>query len=1033
MIVEKPKKAPTREIKKITGAKKSKGQPSDENTKKRRASSVAADRQEIIAEAGAKKIPSKVSVAISEAAPSKAGARSKKPSKPKILKYKKNVTNPAITEDDIFEFDSYFNSYPADPVFDCCSTCSNKELTRACATSDEKLFEKILKSNRKISNLFQPWGVQHTMSAIHYALLNNNKNLMGKLLTEFEKCTVKMGSDPVNAIQSYDTGQNDANAYGVQLRRVAMSRGGREGNQAFIYDTTAIAGWDIGTFMRQDLIPFVLRDTRVSLNELKTIMVYLPTYTRDFVVEVQCAVLAGNQEKALAIINEAVKTEGYGFSKWHALALSAKKKAQVEDIRKVNTTKKVYCSKIVTPIHCACINPNTEILQHFLQVSMEYQCVDDKMRKLVHYAACSSSVENLKVLVKNFVDTRDHDVLKTSPLSYACMAGRVANVDFLCEEGRSIINAKNKEGYAAIHFAAQYGHLDCLKILVEKGKANINMSGPKQQLPMTLAAAYNRINVVEWLCENGGKVALKDKWGKHPLIYAIMNGNERIVSLLLKRGAPFDLPDKSRNFPLHYAAGYGQRNLIDLLIKAGAEPNVSNSWGINALTIGVLKGHFGFVKKMLDYPSVNVDCKDDNGKTLLMTSLNVMNEQSFDYVKLLVQEKKADLNLPDLKGDNALHYLCRVKLETLIKQDPLYIGGLAAHNSSNVNRSMFGQAHEAQVDTKIYKKCEKNALDLYTRFIKLFLDNGVNINATNELGKNALMMCLENKNVSALRVLLENAVNMDLYLKSKSDENIFHMFENLIDSHEFAPVIQQVFSMIEKDFDTHKDRIIAEGSDPNTNVLLVKMLNQVSHAGKAPLHCLVAKFTETHNGLLKTILDKVLKEKKGEKTGKMGEVQETALLAQQESDEDEEDEEESGQESGQESYEAGNTDAEDGTDAEGSGENASNADTKKDREAAEKNDEADMKQLLDSHLRAEAGGLLEERDLEDIKKTAAGKYEKIVENYFVILEKFRESGADYDLVMERPEAFKLAERNKINKNAMDTEDIRPEETYFNNE
>jgi hypothetical protein len=48
MIVEKPKKAPTKEIKKITGTKKSKGQPAEENTKKRRASSVAADRQEII-------------------------------------------------------------------------------------------------------------------------------------------------------------------------------------------------------------------------------------------------------------------------------------------------------------------------------------------------------------------------------------------------------------------------------------------------------------------------------------------------------------------------------------------------------------------------------------------------------------------------------------------------------------------------------------------------------------------------------------------------------------------------------------------------------------------------------------------------------------------------------------------------------------------------------------------------------------------------------------------------------------------------
>jgi len=119
----------------------------------------------------------------------------------------------------------------------------------------------------------------------------------------------------------------------------------------------------------------------------------------------------------------------------------------------------------------------------------------------------------------------------------------------------------------------------------------------------------------------------------------------------LARGAPYDLPDKSKNYPLHYAAGYGQRDMIDILIRAGSDPNVFNSWNINPITIGVLKGHFGFVTNMLKYPSVNVNCKDQNGKTLLMHSLNVFNKGSLEFMGLLVKENNADLNLEDLNGD----------------------------------------------------------------------------------------------------------------------------------------------------------------------------------------------------------------------------------------------------------------------------------------------------------------------------------------------------------------------------------------------
>jgi len=37
-------------------------------------------------------------------------------------------------------------------------------------------------------------------------------------------------------LKEVNTGSNDKYAYGVKTRKVALSRGGREGNNAFVYD-----------------------------------------------------------------------------------------------------------------------------------------------------------------------------------------------------------------------------------------------------------------------------------------------------------------------------------------------------------------------------------------------------------------------------------------------------------------------------------------------------------------------------------------------------------------------------------------------------------------------------------------------------------------------------------------------------------------------------------------------------------------------------------------------------------------------------
>lgn len=94
----------------------------------------------------------------------------------------------------------------------------------------------------------------------------------------------------------------------------------------------------------------------------------------------------------------------------------------------------------------------------------------------------------------------------------------------------------------------------------------------------------------------------------------------------------------------------------------------------------MLKSNMGCVKRLLSYPNVDVNCKDDQGKTLVCLSVCAgMNWDSYEQIRYLLEEKvcqysffrglmrvlqKADPNITDLGGNNALHYVCQLRKES---------------------------------------------------------------------------------------------------------------------------------------------------------------------------------------------------------------------------------------------------------------------------------------------------------------------------------------------------------------------------------
>lgn len=107
---------------------------------------------------------------------------------------------------------------------------------------------------------------------------------------------------------------------------------------------------------------------------------------------VQKAVVMGNLSLSKALMKYCVDSDGYNLNEFHYLALAAQSVEEIAHIKRMNVTKKSLSSfRDITPIHCAAINPNGDILKYMLEVCGDIFVNDGDMRKPIHYAACAAT------------------------------------------------------------------------------------------------------------------------------------------------------------------------------------------------------------------------------------------------------------------------------------------------------------------------------------------------------------------------------------------------------------------------------------------------------------------------------------------------------------------------------------------------------------------------------------------------------------------------------------------------------------------
>jgi ankyrin repeat protein len=407
----------------------------------------------------------------------------------------------------------------------------------------------------------------------------------------------------------------------------------------------------------------------------------------------------------------------------------------------------------------------------------------------------AEEVRRIRAMIKdspdliNAVDSQSG----STPLYVAATKGQLTVAEFLLANGANV-DAKAQNGWTPLLGAAVKGHRAIVERLLAY-KANIQAANLGGSTALHMAAENGFKNVVEVLLAHGADINAQTKSGDSPLMMASINGFNSVAALLLSRGA-------DPNAQGWYNAenwGNGQYKPG----RSGAGGAVQNHLG-TALHIAAQRGDLALTQILLTNKA-SVRATDDIGQTPLAAAAY---KGQLAEAELLLSHG-ADANAksadPEMQGWTPLHYGVLAQRKDIValllknKADPNARiesssgawGGwpkgatpllMACYNKSTDIVELLLEAHadpNLADDTGSTPICctlragDMSKASELPRILRLLLDHGANVNATDSLGRTSLMLAAQQRDKASLEVLL--SFKADVNARSKSGASALHL------------------------------------------------------------------------------------------------------------------------------------------------------------------------------------------------------------------------------------------------------------------
>ncbi|KLP14365.1 uncharacterized protein LW94_660 [Fusarium fujikuroi] len=200
---------------------------------------------------------------------------------------------------------------------------------------------------------------------------------------------------------------------------------------------------------------------------------------------------------------------------------------------------------------------------------------DDNGKTTSHWACEADNITATNYLLRSGASINVKDKDGVTPLMVAASRSSVQCTRALLEYNECSVQAANKQGRSALHFAALSSQVNghhIIRLLLDQG-ADPNSTTAGGETPLLeIATSYTSSLSVEEiqkhiqaLINDGAKLDASDKWNYTPALQAAAENNHTALGVLLSLGAHTNKFDCDLQGFLHIAALYGDKRTINSL------------------------------------------------------------------------------------------------------------------------------------------------------------------------------------------------------------------------------------------------------------------------------------------------------------------------------------------------------------------------------------------------------------------------------------------------------------------------------------